>query len=107
MRTVCRFLIASILWSVPAFAGPDAAGTSAAPYVSCREDAAKYSLRSDELQHIVAADQADRPNNVLKPGALNRDRQRSERVGTIFGEGCFWSMVRRRGAIHGAEEAMT
>lgn len=59
------------------------------PYVSCRDDITKYQARSNELQQIVAADQADRPNNVLKPGAQLRDRERRERIGSIFGEGCF------------------
>ena len=57
-------------------------------YLSCKDDAEKYRLRSDELQRIEAEDQADRPNNSLKSGAQDRDRQRRERVGSIFGEGC-------------------
>src|SRR5438477_426759 len=59
------------------------------PFVPCRDDAAKYRARSEELQRIVAADQADRPDNTLKPGAQTSDRERRERVGSIFGEGCF------------------
>jgi len=57
-------------------------------YTSCAQDGAKYKQRSAELQSIAAADQADRENNVLKPGALERDRLRRMRVGEIFGEGC-------------------
>jgi hypothetical protein len=79
-----------ILSFVIAFASTVAAQALAAdaPYVSCQDDANKYHRRSDELQRIEAEDQADRPNNVLKPGAQIRDRQRRERVGSIFGEGC-------------------
>jgi len=65
------------------------AGTAKIPFVSCRDDAGKYKARSKELQNILAADQADRPDNALKPGAQLRDRERRKRVGSIFGEGCF------------------
>lgn len=44
----------------------DAADVS---FVPCRHDATQYQVRSVELQKIVAADQADRPDNALKPGA--------------------------------------
>jgi hypothetical protein len=57
-------------------------------YRPCGDDAAKHMQRSAELKSIAAADQADRENNVLKPGALERDRLRRMRVGEIFGEGC-------------------
>lgn len=63
--------------------------SSDAPYVSCQDDVAKYALRSEELQQLVNADQADRPDNALKHNAQLRDRERRERVGAIFGEGCF------------------
>ena len=66
-----------------------AAATSNAPYISCRDDASKDRARSAELQQIVAADQEDRAGNVMKPGTQHRDRQRRQRVGAIFGEGCF------------------
>jgi len=62
---------------------------SKSEYVPCRDDSKKYSARSQELQKIVAADQADRPNNILKPGAQLRDRERRKKIGSIFGEGCF------------------
>ena len=57
-------------------------------YRSCVEDAEKHRQRSAELNSIAAADQADREDNVLKPGAPERDRLRRMRVGEIFGEGC-------------------
>ena len=76
-------------WARLATAGPSSVMPSTMAYSSCRDDASKYAARSEELQRIVAADQADRPNNVLKPGAQLRDRERRARVGAIFGEGCF------------------
>ena len=60
-------------------------------YVICTEDPEKYEKRSAELQTIVDADQADREGGVMKPGAVFRDRERRQRVGQIFGEGCFKS----------------
>lgn len=63
--------------------------TDVLAYRPCNQDPAKYSLRACELQRIKDADQADRPNNILCPGAVFRDRIRRKRVGEIFGEGCF------------------
>lgn len=60
-------------------------------YKPCMEDPPKQRSRTAELQKLKEADQADRPDNTLKPGALFRDRQRRKRVGAIFGEGCFKS----------------
>ncbi len=57
-------------------------------YRPCADDVAKHTQRSAELKSIAAADQADRENKVLKPGAVERDRLRRMRVGEIFGEGC-------------------
>jgi len=82
------FIGASTL-SVVAQAGPNASPALGTPYISCADDAAKYQARSQELQRLVGADQADRPDNILKPGAQLRDRERRERVAAIFGEGCF------------------
>lgn len=45
--------------------------------------------RSAELKQLEEADQADRQSNQLRPGAELRDRERRQRVGQIFGEGCF------------------
>ena len=80
----------TFLLSLTAMAFSHGAFAAAAepPFLSCRDDMAKYKARSAELQTIVAADQADRPNNTLKPGAQDRDRERRQRVGGIFGEGC-------------------
>lgn len=58
-------------------------------YVPCTQDKVKYTKRAKELQLIRDADQTDRPNNQLRPGALSRDRLRRQRVGEIYGEGCF------------------
>lgn len=60
-------------------------------YVICTKDDSKYSQRSVELQGIVDADQADRVGGVTLPGTVFRDRERRQRVGQIFGEGCFKS----------------
>jgi hypothetical protein len=57
-------------------------------YVSCGDDEVKYQLRSKELQQIVKADQDDR-KGLRFNDTQARDRQRRERVGAIFGEGCF------------------
>ncbi len=85
-RRIPRLLVGLVwLTSFP----QSVAGTAKAAFVSCRDDAAKYAARSKELQSILAADQADRPGNALKPGAQLRDRERRQRVGSIFGEGCF------------------
>ena len=64
---------------------------TAEEYRPCADDAPRYTLRSQELRSLAAADQRDRENNVLKPGAVERDRSRRMRVGEIFGEGCMLS----------------
>lgn len=60
------------------------------PYKSCLEDPPRQKLRSKELQTLATEDQADRegPNidwDIVAP----RDEKRAQRVGAIFGEGCF------------------
>ncbi len=56
-------------------------------YVACSDDSVKQAARSQELQSLYAADQADRKGPY--PADLQeRDRQRRARVGEIFGEGC-------------------
>lgn len=77
---ICLVLISPKLFAAP----PD----MNKPYVTCRDDNVKYQLRSKELQHIVKADQDDRKNLQFNDTRA-RDRQRRERVGAIFGEGCF------------------
>lgn len=64
------------------------AAEPAETYLPCSEDTAKHELRARELLKIHDEDQADRPNNQMKPGAQFRDRKRRQRVGEIFGEGC-------------------
>ena len=64
------------------------------PYKNCLEDSARQEARSKELQEIVNADQADRASapNIPEdqwPNILKRDLKRRQRVGEIFGEGCF------------------
>ena len=61
----------------------------ATTYTPCIQDLKKYSARSAQLQKLKKADQEDRKNGKLKPGTELRDRQRRQRVGSIFGEGCF------------------
>lgn len=61
---------------------------------SCMEDKPRQELRSKELQEIVAADQSERTDwNSKTPEERDlvtaRDTKRRERVGQIFGEGCF------------------
>jgi hypothetical protein len=80
-------VVTIILGSTAAIAGRGS--SPSAPYLPCSEDPTKHQQRADELQRIVAADQDDRAGNVMKPGAQFRDRERRERVGAIFGEGCF------------------
>lgn len=71
---------------------PSADGSE--PYKNCIQDSARQETRSKELQEIVNADQADRvaapniPENQW-PDILKRDLKRRQRVGEIFGEGCF------------------
>lgn len=67
-------------------------------YTICAIDPQKHEARAKELQDIYTADQADRANNVLQPGAQIRDRERRARVGSIFGEGCFKSAEDYRAA---------
>jgi len=67
---------------------------SASTFKPCYEDKPRLELRSIELSKIVKADQDDRedffdktPEEMQK--ILKRDEQRRQRVGEIFGEGCF------------------
>ena len=60
----------------------------------CTKDESRRKSRSEELQKIVQADQADRKNwSNLTPEEMAevvvRDVVRRKRVGEIFGEGCF------------------
>lgn len=61
---------------------------AAETYKPCAEDPGRLKARATELQTLEQADQADRPGNVLKPGAQSRDAVRRARVGAILGEGC-------------------
>lgn len=72
------------------------ASKTVTPYVNCLDDMAKYQARSEELQKIVQADQKNRddwfklsPQQQLAMAIT--DRERRQRVGAIFGEGCFKS----------------
>lgn len=85
-----RFLITVILLAHAIVPRAAVAG-SLEPYVPCHLDQSKQQARSSELKKLYQEDQADRPNNQMKPGADTRDRSRRERVGQIFGEGCFKS----------------
>jgi hypothetical protein len=67
------------------FAGGSAFGQG---YVDCFRDSARQKLRSQELQDIVNADQADRQGVVDWSVVAPRDEARRKRVGEIFGEGC-------------------
>ena len=66
-------------------------------YIPCSSDPARQAARSAELQKIEAADQADRkmfeaPKSISSSKLLKmgqRDVLRRQRVGEIFGEGCF------------------
>jgi hypothetical protein len=81
----------SLLFNTAAHAADAAEGaTPVTPYKQCWQDAEKQKLRSEEIQSIVAMDQADRVAspidwNVVSP----RDEIRIRRVGEIFAEGCF------------------
>lgn len=68
-----------------------ALAASSEEYTPCLLDHTKQQSRSAELKRLYEEDQADRPNNQMKPGTDLRDRNRRERVGQIFGEGCFKS----------------
>lgn len=58
-------------------------------YKICVEDETKYQQRSAEIQMIVDLDQKDRSSNTVTPEVQKRDRNRRQRIGAIFGEGCF------------------
>ncbi|MCX6124191.1 MAG: hypothetical protein NTV34_05505 [Proteobacteria bacterium] len=60
-------------------------------YTPCVQDSVKQQLRSSELRQLEKADQNDRLNGQILPGVDIRDRERRQRVGQIFGEGCFKS----------------
>lgn len=64
------------------------------PYRPCVTDPNRQANESAELQKIVADDQADRKNflNLSQEEMMavaQRDVERRQRVGQIFGEGCF------------------
>lgn len=68
--------------------------SSSEQFISCVDDAAKQAARAQELQSIVQADQDDRKDWEHKTPAemqemAGRDRIRRQRIGAIFGEGCF------------------
>ncbi|HWU41977.1 MAG TPA: hypothetical protein VN132_01025 [Bdellovibrio sp.] len=61
-------------------------------YKFCELDTEKQKLRSEELQKIAQEDQADREkpfDQIDWNKVVPRDEARRERVGQIFGEGCF------------------
>ena len=51
--------------TVSASANPPGKSDGSAAYVPCVESPSRYKARSDELQRLVAADQADRPSQDL------------------------------------------
>jgi hypothetical protein len=62
------------------------------PFKSCPDDSERMKLRSDELQEIVKADQADRQPPISKIDwnkVMPADEARAKRVAEIFAEGCF------------------
>jgi hypothetical protein len=65
---------------------------TAAPFKACPDDPQRQILRSNELQEIVKADQADRqlPGNQIDWNRISAaDEIRAKRVAEIFAEGCF------------------
>lgn len=58
-------------------------------FIPCPQDSARQKIRSDELQTIVNADQADRISSIDWSIVSSRDEVRRKRIGEIFGEGCF------------------
>jgi hypothetical protein len=87
MRGVGACIIAGV------FVSPFAKGSDV---VSCHQDSGRQLARSEELQRIVGADQADRKDQdrffrdaKFRNRVLLRDLERRKRVGEIFGEGCF------------------
>jgi hypothetical protein len=73
-----------------------ASSAQAADFTPCQSDPERQRARSEELQKIVNADQADRQDSdrlfndpVFRNKILRRDLKRRKRVGVIFGEGCF------------------
>lgn len=61
-------------------------------YLQCMNDPARQQQRSEELQALVDADQADRqgsPDSIDWSKVAPRDLQRRIRVAEIFAEGCF------------------
>lgn len=70
--------------------------SAATPFSPCLQDKPRLALRSQELQAIVQADQAERSQWDKKTAdeivdVAKRDEDRRKRVGEIFGEGCFSS----------------
>lgn len=60
-------------------------------FVSCPQDEARLKSRSEELQRLVNEDQHDRTPPVDWAKVAPRDERRRQRIGEIFGEGCFKS----------------
>lgn len=81
-----------VVMQAGAAAASEAAKPATEEFVTCEADEARRKARSEELQRIVAEDQADRKPGL---GGINwnvvtaRDEARRKRVGEIFGEGCF------------------
>ena len=66
--------------------------TEESRFRSCPDDPQKQTVRSNELQEIVAADQADRqiPGDQIDWNRVSAaDEARAKRVAEIFAEGCF------------------
>lgn len=85
------FLVVLLLLTLSCVTTGTVSEQASSEYIICTEEDAKYQERSAELQTIVDADQADREGGAMKPGSALRDRERRQRVGQIFGEGCFKS----------------
>jgi hypothetical protein len=71
-----------------------ASETSSFTFKTCFEDLEKQTQRSNELQDIVKADQADRqiPGSQIDWSKVSvADELRAKRVAEIFAEGCFKS----------------
>jgi len=60
-----------------------------ATFKSCLDDPSRLTLRAQELNALVKADQQDRIEPIDWAKVLPRDEVRRKRIGEIFGEGCF------------------
>jgi hypothetical protein len=70
----------------------EASDSSSVLYIACPNDPQKQQIRSQELQEIVKADQADRqiPGSQIDWNKVSAaDEIRAKRVAEIFAEGCF------------------